>query len=150
MITLSLHSIFLLLHWLFHRPRSLVPYALLTFPTLAIEFYLERLGRPRYSPQDGSLKAAGEDLGASGLTEYMWDVLYWTWGCIAAVCILGDRAWWLSIVIPLYSAWLAWTTFSGIKQGFADMGGAADAPAGPASKRQQKLEKRGGQRVQYR
>jgi len=78
----------------------------------------------------------------------MWDVLYWTWGCMGAVCIFGDRAWWLWIVVPLYSAWLAWTTFMGMKRGLAGMGGAGDAAG--ESKRQKKLEKRGGQRVQYR
>ncbi|KAL1861024.1 hypothetical protein Plec18167_003693 [Paecilomyces lecythidis] len=150
--TLSLHAIFLLLHWLFNRPRSLLPYFIFTFPTLAIEFYLERLGRPKYNPADGSLRSAGEDLGASGLTEYMWDVLYWTWGCMGAVCIFGDKAWWLWVVVPLYSVWLAWTTFTGMRSGLAGMGGAGagDVGAAPESKRQKKMEKRGGQRVQYR
>ncbi|KAL1964959.1 hypothetical protein VTN77DRAFT_6159 [Rasamsonia byssochlamydoides] len=145
LITLSLHTTFLLLHWLFNRPRSLLPYFIFTFPTLAIEFYLDRLGRPRFN-SDGTLRSPGEDLGASGLTEYMWDVLYWTWGCMGAVCLFGDRAWWLWIVVPLYSVWLAWTTFAGMRSGLAGMGGAGDAPE---SKRQKKLEKR-GQRVQYR
>ncbi|RJE25165.1 DUF788 domain protein [Aspergillus sclerotialis] len=149
--TLCLHSIFLLLHWLFNRPHSLTPYYSLACPTLVIEFYLERLGRPKYNAADGSLRSPGEDLGASGLTEYMWDVLYWTWGCMGAVCVFGDRAWWLWIVVPLYSVWLAYTTVMGMRTGLAGMGGtgAGDVPAGE-SKRQKKMEKRGGQRVQYR
>jgi SRP-independent targeting protein 2/TMEM208 len=153
-ITLSLHVLFLLLHFLFNRPSALLPYALLAFPALAIEFYLERLGRPRYSPEDGSLKSAGEDLGASGLTEYMWDITYWTWGCMVAVCLFNNRAWWLYLAVPVWSVYLAWTTFFGIKNGLAGMGGGAEetsgAGSGASSKRQQKLEKRGGQRVQYR
>jgi len=55
-------------------------------------------------------------------------------------------------VIPLYAGWLAYTTFTGARQGFAGLAGtdgdsAADVTG---SKRQQKLEKRGGQRVTYR
>ncbi|KAL1977486.1 hypothetical protein VTN31DRAFT_345 [Thermomyces dupontii] len=149
LITFILHTVFLLLHFLFNRPRSLKPYFALTLPALGIEFYLERLGRPRYHSQDGSLRSAGADLGARGLTEYMWDVLYWTWGCMGAVCVFGDGAWWLWIAVPLYSIWLVVTTVSGMRKSFAGLGG-VDGPAAPMSKRQQKLEKRGGQHVQYR
>jgi hypothetical protein len=90
------------------------------------------------------------------LTEYMWDVLYWTWGCIGAVCLFGDRAWWLWVVIPGYSAWLAYSMVTGMRSGLAGLGGgdAAGAGTGTAggaeSKRQRKMEKRGGQKVQYR
>ena len=70
---------------------------------------------------------------------------------MGAVCIFGDRAWWLWVVVPLYSIWLAYTTFMGVKQGFPGMGAAADNE-GPVqeSKRQKKMEKRGGQRMKYR
>ncbi|PWY70481.1 hypothetical protein BO70DRAFT_382276 [Aspergillus heteromorphus CBS 117.55] len=149
----SLHALFLILHWLFNRPRSLTPYLVLACPTLLIEFYLERLGRPTFHPVDGSLRAPGEDLGAAGLTEYMWDILYWTWGCIGAVCVFGDRAWWLWVVVPLYSVWLAYTTFTGMKSGLAGLGGGGgeqSEQAAAESKRQKKMEKRGGQRMQYR
>ncbi|CAK46168.1 hypothetical protein CBS63078_9991 [Aspergillus niger] len=155
LISFALHFLFLALHWLFNRPRSLTPYFTLACPTLIIEFYLERLGRPVYNPADGSLRSPGEDLGAAGLTEYMWDVLYWTWGCIGAACLFGDRAWWLWIVVPVYSVWLAYSTFMGMKSGLAGMGGAgagAGQEQGGAaeSKRQKKMEKRGARGVQYR
>ncbi|EED21893.1 DUF788 domain protein [Talaromyces stipitatus ATCC 10500] len=155
LITLSLHALFLTLNFLFNRPSALLRYCLLNLPALAIEFYLERLGRPHYSLQDGSLKSAGEDLGASGLTEYMWDILYWTWICMGAVCVLGDWAWWFYVAVPVYSVYLGWTTFFGMKKGLAGFAGGSSevqssGGSGGASKRQQKLEKRGGQRVQYR
>jgi hypothetical protein len=149
-ITVLLHSLFWALHFLFNRPSALLRYILLTLPALGIEFYLERLGRPRYSPQDGSLKQAGEDMSASGLTEYMWDVTYWTWGCLVAACVFGDRAWWLYLAVPFWSVYLLWTTFTGMKKGLAGMGGSGEASGETTSKRQQKLEKRGGQRVQHR
>ncbi|PGH13392.1 hypothetical protein AJ79_03671 [Helicocarpus griseus UAMH5409] len=158
--TLTLHLLYLLLHFLFNRPRSLTPYLLLTTPTLAIEFYLEKLGRPRYNSgaDGGSLRSAGEDLDAKGLTEYLWDVLYWTWGCMGAVCLFGDRAWWLWAVVPAYSAWLGYSTVMGVRKGglaglggMGGMGGEAGATGeGAESKRQKKMEKRGGQRVRYR
>ncbi|PWY93257.1 DUF788 domain protein [Aspergillus sclerotioniger CBS 115572] len=151
-ISAALHALFLVLHWLFNRPRSLTPYLVLACPTLLIEFYLDRLGRPSYATPDGSLRSPGEDLGAAGLTEYMWDVLYWTWGCIGAVCVFGDRAWWLWTVVPVYSVWLAYSTFTGMKNGLAGMGGGGGGQEQVAteSKRQKKMEKRGGQRAQYR
>ncbi|KAL1957230.1 hypothetical protein VTO42DRAFT_6264 [Malbranchea cinnamomea] len=151
LITLGLHSLFLLLHFFFSRPRSLLPYFVFTLPTLLIEFYLDRLGRPRYNPppDNHTLRSPGEDLESKGLTEYLWDVLYWTWGCMGAVCLFGDRAWWLWIAVPLYSVYLGVSTVMGLRKGFLP-GMVDDAvPVGGESKRQKKLEKR-GQRVKYR
>ena len=118
-----------------------------------IEFWLEKIGRPAIT-QSGELRKSGEDLEALGLTEYLWDVLYWSWGCIAVASVLGNKAWWLWIVIPMYSLWLAYTTFGGMRQTMAGINGqgvGAEASHGrDPSNRQKKLEKRGGQKVQYR
>lgn len=116
-----------------------------------IEFWLEKIGRPVTAP-NGDLKKSGEDLEAKGLTEYLWDVLYWSWGCIAAASVFGNRAWWLWTVIPLYSIWLAYTTFGVMRQTMAGMTGQSGdtANGNGTSNRQKKMEKRGGQRVQYR
>ena len=130
---------------------SLLKYVLLAAPGLVIEFWLERIGRPQFDA-NGSVRRTGEDLDAKGLTEYLWDVLYWTWGCIVLAAILGDWAWWTWIAIPAYSAWLAWTTYTGMRGGLGGLGGGAetaDTPEG-GSKRQKKMEKRGGQKVVYR
>lgn len=56
------------------------------------------------------------------------------------------------ITVPAYSAYLAYTTFTGVRQGMAGMAGPVSAEEGTTtqSKRQAKLEKRGGQRTQYR
>ncbi|KAI9711568.1 MAG: hypothetical protein M1820_002133 [Bogoriella megaspora] len=179
LLTLGFHGIFLLLRFLLLK-RSLIRYLLLSSPALIIQFWFERIGRPTHGV-NGELKRSGEDLEAKGLTEWMWDVLYWTYGCLLFVILLGDSAWWLyvskrllcatlleslpiivlrqaelsipQIVVPLYSAWLAWTTFGSARQGLAGLtGGGADGQVenSGSSKRQQKLEKRGGQRIQYR
>ncbi len=73
--------------------RSLAVYLLLSLPSLILEYWLEKIGRPRYV--NGELRRSGEDLSQKGLTEYCWDVIYWTWGCVVLAALLGDWAWWL-------------------------------------------------------
>jgi hypothetical protein len=150
LISLAIHTLFVLLRF-FLLARSLTPYLLLSAPALVLEFYLDRLGRPSYST-DGSLRRAGEDLDAKGLTEFMWDVVYWSWINIALAILFGNRAWWLYVVVPAYSVYLAATTVGGIKGMLGGMGAADGAGAGAEaeSKRQKKMEKRGGQKVTYR
>lgn len=80
----------------------------------------------------------------------MWDVVYWTYGVVFFVAVTGDWAWWLWGVIPLYSVYAAWTTYTGMKGGFTDAAGVPQPGAAGTSKRQAKMEKRGGQKVQYR
>ena len=53
-------------------------------------------------------------------------------------------------MVPLYSGWLAFTTFGSVKQGMAGLAGQSGESTGAVSNRQKKLEKRGGQKVQYR
>jgi len=54
------------------------------------------------------LRRAGEDLDAQGLTEFLWDVLYWTWGCLLFAAALGDWAW---------SLWVSCSLADGIEHG---------------------------------
>jgi len=131
---------------------SIVKYVLFSAPALLVEYWLESIGRPKYGAQSEVIKA-GEDLEAKGLTEYLWDVLYWTWFCVALSGIFGDKAWWLWTIIPAYSAYAGYTTFVSARQGYSGLaGGAADGSGSSTgqSKRQQKMEKRGGRKVQYR
>ncbi|KAI9658538.1 MAG: hypothetical protein M1829_006764 [Trizodia sp. TS-e1964] len=158
---LILHALFLLLRTrFFHLPfgtPSLLRYLAFNAPALAIELWFERVARPRYVsvpvPVGGGgeryqLRSAGEDLDAKGLTEWMWDVLFWTWGCVAVVAVLGDRGWWLWAAVPAYSAWLAYRLVGGMRQGAAGLAGAGMDAADGGSNRQRKMEKRGqGQKV---
>ena len=69
--------------------------------------------------------------------------------------MVGNKAWWMYAVVPVYSVWVASTTVMGLRKGMAGMAGQGDdsaqaADAGGDSKRQKKLEKRGAQKVQYR
>lgn len=150
LITLAIHSTFLFLSFTLRRSLSLKRYALLSLPGLVIEFYLDRLARPVYKP-DGSLQRAGEDLDAKGLTEFMWDVLYWGWINLILVMVFGNRAWWLYLVVPGYAAYSAYTTATGLKGQLSGLaGGGGEGGTESQSKRQQKMEKRGGQKVAYR
>lgn len=111
---------------------------------------MDSIARPRYDAA-GNLQKAGEDLDAPGLTEYFWDVIYWTWINVISVIILGNLAWWAYLVVPTYTAFAAFSTARGVKGMFGGMAGGGTEGPGPAqSKRQQKLEQRGGQKVKYR
>ncbi|KAJ4356744.1 uncharacterized protein N0V89_004780 [Didymosphaeria variabile] len=151
--TLVIHLFFWLFRALLFRSsftrKSLLLYLVLASPQLLINFLFEKQSRP-VNAADGSIKRAGEDLEAKGLTEYLWDITYWTYGNLLLVTFLGDWAWIFWGMIPLYSVWLAWTTYTGMRGGgYQDAAGVPQPEAG-TSKRQAKLEKRGGQKVQYR
>ncbi|SMQ49351.1 unnamed protein product [Zymoseptoria tritici ST99CH_1A5] len=150
LISLGVHGLSLLIRLLLLR-RKWTPYLLLSLPALVLEFVLERGSRPVVT-ENGEVKRVGDDLEAKGLTEWMWDIIYWSWGNVLLATLAGDWAWWAMLVVPAYSAWLAYGTYSGMR---GMMGGGAqqqEAAGGAAgqSKRQAKMEKRGGQRMQYR
>ena len=152
--SLAVNIVFILLRFVLFRSSctrtTYILYLVLAAPALIIEFLFEKNGRPTHAP-NGELKRSGDDLEAKGLTEYMFDVLYWTWGCTVAAAIFGDRGWWLWVMIPLYSIWLAWTTFGSVRQGISGMTGqGGEWGKEQTSNRQKKMEKKGGQRVQYR
>ena len=156
LVSFAINAAFILLRFAIFRSSwtraTYILYLLFSAPALAIEVWFERNGRPQHL-SDGQLKKTGDDLEAKGLTEYMFDVLYWSWGTTAVASVFGDKAWWMWLAIPLYSVWLAYSTFGSVRQGMAGIAGAggdAEAPASATSNRQKKMEKRGGQKMQYR
>ncbi|OCT46338.1 DUF788 domain protein [Cladophialophora carrionii] len=154
LITISLHALFLALSFTLRRSLSLWLYLLLCLPAILIEVYLDLLARPTYHPS-GDLKRPGEDLDAKGLTEFMWDILYWTWINMVVVIIFGNRAWWAYLVVPAYAVYSVVGAARGVKSMMGGIaGGAGDGDGAEAtqstSKRQSKMEKRGGQKVMYR
>ena len=106
------------------------------------------IGRPEYS-HDGFLRRPGQDLDAKGLTEYMWDVVYWTWINTLLVIIFGNGAWWLYAVVPIYTIYLTVTTVGGLKAMLSPPTDGDATSTGSESKRQQKLGKRAQQRMTY-
>lgn len=101
------HSLFLLSCFIW-RSRSLITYALLCVPSFVCEAVLETSGRPRYDSATKALRSAGEDLAASGLTEYMFDVIWVTWASVVLVILFGNWAWLLWAVVPAYGLYLGY------------------------------------------
>jgi hypothetical protein len=103
MISLGINVLFFIVHFLFSS-RSILAWFILNLPALIIEFWFERIGRPTHA--NGDLKRSGEDLEAKGLTEWMWDITYWTWFCVVLAALAGNKAWyardtWLSRLSPV-------------------------------------------------
>lgn len=93
-----INGFFVLYRILYHygstTRKTFVLYLLFSGPAFIIQFYLEKLARPRYAPS-GELLRTGEDLASKGVMEYMWDVLYITWACLVIVMVFGEKGWWL-------------------------------------------------------
>ena len=104
--SLAVNSIFLLWHFLI-SPRSLLAYSLLSFPAFLCEFILERVGRPRHDPHTGALVSAGDDLNSPGMTEYMFDCMWLTWGSAVLVIAVGNWGWLLWGLIPTFALYKA-------------------------------------------
>jgi len=117
--------LFFLSNLLFER-KSLLLYVLLSIPSFVCEFILESTGRPKYDSSNNSLKTAGEDLSAPGLTEYMFDVIWVTWASLVLVVFFGNWGWLLWSVVPAY----------GLVKGFSLLG-AARGMAGMKQEQQQ-------------
>jgi hypothetical protein len=135
--TATLNVLFLLSHFFFHS-RSLLVYSLLTIPSAICEFILERTGRPSYL--NGSLRSAGEDLSAEGLTEYMFDVVWVTWGCLVAVTLFGNWGWILWAVVPAYGAVKGYSLL-GMARGMTGgaQGQPVEEPAAAGNRRQRRV-----------
>lgn len=82
----------------------------------------------------------------------MWDVVYWIWINLVVVLALGDRAWWLWVLMPTYTVYLALTTMGGLRTMLSpgqnsDSDGKRRPDNESEGKRQQKLGKRAQQRM---
>ena len=72
---------------------------LLSFSLAAfLQYQLESVGRPSFDER-GAVLQTGSDLGQQGLTEYMFDVLYLTWGIQLLVAFTTFYAWWLYLLV---------------------------------------------------
>ncbi|KAK6501719.1 hypothetical protein TWF481_009547 [Arthrobotrys musiformis] len=153
-LSLLFNLFFILYRFIYHSSSvtkvAIYSYVILNAPALGIQFYLESIGRPR-----DSRKKASDDLGAGGMMEMLWDVIYVTWACLVLVAAFGERLWWLWAVIPVYGVYAAYSAATGMRDTLGGLGGAANdmaAPGAGGSKRQAKMEKRtaDGKNVRYR
>ncbi|CAK7245554.1 MAG: hypothetical protein STHCBS139747_007138 [Sporothrix thermara] len=142
---LIVNAVFLLFCVVF-RSRSLVAWLLMSMPAFLCQYMIERAGRPRFDAQTGVLRSSGEDLAAAGLTEYMFDVVWVTWGVELLVVLFGNKLWFLWAVVPAYGAYKGYGLLGSARQmaalggmGGAGAGGADGAAAGqPAPNRRQR------------
>jgi SRP-independent targeting protein 2/TMEM208 len=79
-----------------------------------LQFQLESVGRPTFDEKGGVIET-GSDLGLGGLTEYLFDVLYVTWGIQLLVAFTTTYAWWLYLLVSSTSlvradldSWVCW------------------------------------------
>jgi hypothetical protein len=136
--SLAVNLIFLLFRYFF-KSRSLLLWFVLSVPSFLCEFTLERTGRPSFDPSTGALRASGEDLAAPGLTEYMFDVIWVTWGTTVLVTLFGNWFWLLWAIVPAFGAYKGFGLLGAAKQ-MASLNGmdAGAGPAAPAGNRKQR------------
>ncbi|KAI0166055.1 hypothetical protein GGR57DRAFT_3757 [Xylariaceae sp. FL1272] len=133
--TLVVNTLFVLFNLLLKR-RSLLLYVLLSIPSFACEFVLESTGRPKYDASN-TLKSAGEDLAAPGLTEYMFDVIWVTWTSVILVILFGNWAWLAWAVVPAYGAFKGFGLLSAAR-GMGAMQQSQQSNEAPAGNRKQR------------
>ncbi|KAG9236994.1 hypothetical protein BJ875DRAFT_191356 [Amylocarpus encephaloides] len=105
LLALTCHGLFLLANFVFRR-RSLLAYIFFSTPSFICQFILETTGRPKYDASTKALKTAGEDLSAPGsAADYMFDVIWVTWGCLLLVTFFGNWAWLLWLVVPVFGVY---------------------------------------------
>lgn len=144
--SLVLNGAFIVFSLIF-RSRSLVTYFVLSIPAFACQYILESSGRPKYTTLNGksSLKSAGEDLAAPGLTGYLFDVVWVTWACLFVVLAFGDKAWWLFAIVPVFGLWKGWGLIGAARgmmggpQGQAQAGEEQQQQAAPQNRRQRRM-----------
>ena len=101
---LAVNLTFILIRLVLRRSTSTwtlyIMYALSAGLAGWLQFQLEFVGRPTFGNK-GEVIKTGSDLGQSGLTEYMFDVLYLTWGIQILVAFTTTYAWFLYLLVTL-------------------------------------------------
>lgn len=144
-ISFAVNGFFWLVFLLWPRNISLKYYIFMSLPAFFLQWQLERIGRPRYDSK--GLVKAGEDMNQKGLTEWFHDIIYVTLICDVVVAIFGSNwPWLLYFSIPVYAVTKIYLTFFKGKSSQH----VSDESTAQKSKRQEKLEKRGGRKVVYR
>lgn len=64
--------------------------------------FLSNAGTPRRDTQ-GTLISPGSDLNQTGLIEWSWDILYVTWFCQVGSSVLGERVWWIYLIVSSFA-----------------------------------------------
>ncbi len=158
LITWISYSIFTFFNYYLNRPQSSKIFIITAFPVFGSLYVIEKFGRPVLDPQ-GKIIRQGQDLQQEGLTEYLFDIIYYT-VILNFLTILfnSSRIWWLYWAIPIFAVYKIYGVINAGRQMFG--GGAKsgqqveeyDGEKEQAkSKRQQKREARGDKpKMRYR
>ncbi len=99
-ISLIINSSVILGHFLIGRPHGIKVWFFLTLPSIFVQYWLEKAGRPVKNVQGQPIKS-GEDLRAAGLTQLLLDLLYITWVVdILFILVDSNYVWWLMGILP--------------------------------------------------
>ncbi|ODQ79416.1 hypothetical protein BABINDRAFT_161818 [Babjeviella inositovora NRRL Y-12698] len=159
-VSLAINVLALLVLFVFHRPGSKKPFIFFSLPLVGAEYAIERFGRPKY---DGKVVVlAGADLTQQGVTEWLFDIVYFTLALDVLMILFGsNKVWWLWLAIPGYAGYKSFGFLKGLKEMFMGSSSGKKAAEGAKveptkSKRQAKMEARsqraekGSQQARYR
>ena len=99
---LVINGTFILIRLILRRKLSSTSLYIMYFLSFCLaaflQYQLESVGKPKFDERGGVLRT-GSDLGQQGLTEYMFDVLYLTWGIQLLVAATTVHAFWLYLLV---------------------------------------------------
>lgn len=156
-ITWISYAIFFISNFYFNRPKSSKLFILTAFPVFGSLFIIEKTGRPKEDSK-GVIIRPGADLHQEGLTEYLFDIIYFTVGInFLTVLFNSGKPWWFYWAVPIFAGYKLYSLFKAGKEMFG--GGAKSGQQvnefqnkeAEKSKRQQKREARGDKpKMKYR
>lgn len=98
----------------FHRPLHAKRFFVLSIPAWALQYLLEKHGRPKYStdpafPERKTLVSGGDNIKQPGLFEYYFDIIYVTWIIDILMVVFGTtKVWHLYWTVPGFAAFKLW------------------------------------------
>ncbi|CCH41738.1 Transmembrane protein [Wickerhamomyces ciferrii] len=161
-ITWTSYAIFSFFNFYFKRPQSSKWFIITALPALGSLYLIEKFGRPIVDPQ-GKIIRLGQDLTEQGLTEYLFDIIYYTIILNFLTIVFNSTlVWWLYLAVPSFAAYKIYNVINAGRQLFGggsktgqqvdeyDNNGTKQGEQGK-SKRQQKREARGDKpKMRYR
>lgn len=126
----AINAIAIIAVFLLKRPANYKPFVILSIPLAFSQFTIEKSGRPVYG-SDGRLVKTAIDLSQEGLTEYLFDIVYFTLiEDILMVLFGSNKVWWLFVAIPVFAIYKAWGI---LKYGKSLLGGFGGGAGGAGS-----------------
>lgn len=159
-LSIAINALTLISLFAFGRPKNKWIYMVFSAPSFALQYLLERFGRPIYNTDRSNghrtLIKSGDEINNTGLYEYMFDMIYITWLCdILMLCFGSNYVWLLLLIIPAFAGYKVFGFARPFLLGFTSRTAKKLEVATQEqaqSRRQAKLEKKEqkGQRIRQR